>query len=77
MLRPQKGNSGVLPNDTLLNFGLWRIYKYSILFVYRTWIRYWRIHGKVHCMCILHTELGLGNRAGNVKSFFNCLLKVS
>ena len=22
MLRPQKGNSGVLPNDTLLNFGL-------------------------------------------------------
>ena len=23
MLRPQKGNSGVSFNDTLLNFGLW------------------------------------------------------
>jgi len=26
MLRPQKGNSGVLFNDTLLNFGLWGVY---------------------------------------------------
>ena len=27
MLRPQKGNSGVSFNDTLLNFGLWVYYK--------------------------------------------------
>ena len=25
MLRPQKGNSGVSFNDTLLNFGLWSV----------------------------------------------------
>ena len=33
MLRPQKGNSGVSSNDTLLNFGLWIIIiiLYSVL----------------------------------------------
>ena len=30
-----------------------------------------------YTVCILYTELGLGNRAGYVQSFFYHLLKVS
>ena len=66
MLRPQKGNSGVSFNDTLLNFGLWSVKVNSCTV---------QLYTRPENLCTVH-----GNPAkmcGCVYQFLNIFLKLN